>query len=66
MDAATPGGQTNAQSISLDAIEQISVSVAPYDVTQSGFTGASVDAVLQKVVQISFVELCMDFIEMKT
>ena len=45
LDAATPGGQTNAQSISLDAIEQISVSVAPYDVTQSGFTGASVDAV---------------------
>ena len=45
LDAATPGGQTNAQPISLDAIEQISVSVAPYDVTQSGFTGASVDAV---------------------
>jgi len=45
LDAATPGGQTNAQPISLDAIEQISVSEAPYDVTQSGFTGASVDAV---------------------
>jgi len=45
LDAATPGGQTNSQPISLDAIEQISVSVAPYDVTQSGFTGASVDAV---------------------
>lgn len=45
LDAATPGGETNAQPISLDAIEQISVSVAPYDVTQSGFTGASVDAV---------------------
>lgn len=45
LDAATPGGQTNSQPISLDAIEQISVSVAPYDVTLAGFTGASVDAV---------------------
>lgn len=45
LDAATPGGQSNAQPISLDAIDQITVSLAPYDVTQSGFTGASVNAV---------------------
>jgi hypothetical protein len=45
LDAATPGGQTDAQPVSLDAIEQVSVSLAPYDVTKSGFTGASVDAV---------------------
>ncbi len=45
LDAAQPGGQTEATPISIDAIDQITVETAPYDVTQAGFTGASVNAV---------------------
>ncbi len=45
LDAATPGGQTNAAPIPLDAIEQVQVSLSPFDVTQAGFTGASVNTV---------------------
>lgn len=41
----TPGGQTGAQPISLDAIAQLQLVVSPYDVRQSGFTGGGVNAV---------------------
>ena len=43
--SGTPGGQAGTQPISLDAIEQLQMLVSPYDVRQSGFTGAAVNSV---------------------
>lgn len=43
--SGTNGGQTGVSPISIDAVEQFTVAVAPFDVRQSGFAGGSISAV---------------------
>ncbi|AIZ63320.1 hypothetical protein PK28_05725 [Hymenobacter sp. DG25B] len=43
--SGTPGGQAGTQPISLDAIQEFQVVLAPYDVRQGGFTGGGINAI---------------------
>ncbi|MGH7646404.1 MAG: carboxypeptidase regulatory-like domain-containing protein, partial [Gemmatimonadales bacterium] len=45
LDDPAPGGQTNAEPVPYDAVEQVEVSVAPFDVREGGFTGANINTV---------------------
>lgn len=44
-DNGTNGGQIGINPMSMDIIDQITISLSPYDVTQSGFAGAGINAV---------------------
>ncbi|NAS31192.1 TonB-dependent receptor plug domain-containing protein [Flavobacteriaceae bacterium R38] len=43
--SGTNGGQTGVNPISIDAVEQVKVSVAPFDVRLGGFAGGAISAI---------------------
>ncbi len=45
LDDPAPGGQSNAEPVPFDAVEQVQVSIAPFDVREGGFTGANINTV---------------------
>ncbi len=44
-DSGTPGGQTETPPISMDAVAEMKLVVADYDVRNGGFTGGSINAI---------------------
>jgi hypothetical protein len=43
-----PGGQVDAKSISLEAVKEYQVLIAPFDIRQSGFAGGVINAVTKR------------------
>ena len=44
-NSGNPGGGTGTQAVSFDAIQEVQLVAAPYDVRQGGFTGGGINAI---------------------